>query len=51
MGMKAEDYLHDKVEIDDKLSGVHVGDSALRDKFIDRDELSVDELFDSLKAK
>ncbi|AFK06492.1 PhoH family protein [Mesotoga prima MesG1.Ag.4.2] len=51
MGMKAEDYLHDKVEIDDKLSGVHTfDDSALRDKFIDRDELSVDELSDSVGA-
>ncbi len=45
MGLKAEDYLHDKVEIDDKLSGINIVDNpSLRDKFIDRDELSADEL-------
>lgn len=45
MGLKADDYLHDKVEIDDKLSGINIVDNpSLRDKFIDRDELSADEL-------
>lgn len=45
MGLKADDYLHDKVEIDDKLSGINIIDNpSLRDKFIDRDELSADEL-------
>jgi len=45
MGLKADDYLHDKVEIDDKLSGMNIIDNpSLRDQFIDRDELSADEL-------
>jgi len=45
MGLKADDYLHDKVEIDDKLSGINIIDNpSLRDQFIDRDELSADEL-------
>ncbi len=45
MGLKAEDYLHDKVEIDDKLSGITtVDDASLRDEFINKDELSTGRL-------
>lgn len=51
MGLKADDYLYDKVEIDDKLSGINIVDNpSLRDKFIDRDELSSDELHESVGA-
>lgn len=45
LGLRAQDYLHDKVEIDEKLSGLNrIHDTRLREEFINRDRVSTSDL-------
>jgi PhoH-like ATPase len=45
LGLEAQDYLYDRVELDDRLSGVRkISDRSLREGFISDDYLSADRL-------
>jgi PhoH-like ATPase len=51
LGLKAEDYLHDRVEIDDRLSGVEtVRDPGLMERFLLEEGLPAGEVKEGLEA-